>query len=125
MTKTTRTLNPIHFEDLEPHRFEDLVRQLIYDVRDWKRLEALGRSGADEGFDVRGVEQINDVAEDLGPEGLVRAEDDELAAPSRERVWLIQCKRERAITPARAKKIVDELLIEGNPVAYGFMLVAA
>jgi hypothetical protein len=26
----TRTTGPLHFEDLEPHRFEDLVRRLIY-----------------------------------------------------------------------------------------------
>ena len=28
---TTRTLGPLHYEDLEPHRFEDLVRSLLYD----------------------------------------------------------------------------------------------
>jgi len=43
MTRASRTLNPIHFEDLEPHRFEDLIRQLIYDYRDWTSLEATGR----------------------------------------------------------------------------------
>jgi hypothetical protein len=37
---------PLHFEDLEPHRFEDLVRRLIYDFRPWRQLEATGRSGA-------------------------------------------------------------------------------
>lgn len=30
----------IHFEDLDPHRFEDLVRELIYDFRDWQTIEA-------------------------------------------------------------------------------------
>lgn len=39
---TTKTLNPIHFEDLEPHRFEDLIRQLLYDFKNWKSLEATG-----------------------------------------------------------------------------------
>ena len=51
MAQTTRTLNPLPFNDLEPHRFEDLVRQLVYDFRPWKKLEALGRSGDDEGID--------------------------------------------------------------------------
>lgn len=44
---TTRTLNPLPFQDLEPHRFEDLVRQLAYDLRRWKSLEATGRGGSD------------------------------------------------------------------------------
>ena len=42
MSKTTKTLNPLHFEDLEPHRFEDLVRQLAYDFRNWRSLEPTG-----------------------------------------------------------------------------------
>jgi hypothetical protein len=50
---TTRTLNPLPFQDLEPRRFEDLIRQLAYDFREWKSLEAIGRSGADEGMDIR------------------------------------------------------------------------
>lgn len=29
--RATRTLNSLHFEDLKPHRFEDLVWQLAYD----------------------------------------------------------------------------------------------
>lgn len=56
MAKATRTINPLHFEDLEPHRFEDLVRQLIYDFREWHRLEATGRQGSEDGFDIRGWE---------------------------------------------------------------------
>jgi hypothetical protein len=46
----SRTFAPIHFEDLDPHRFEDLVRELIYDFRDWQSIEATGRSGDDAGF---------------------------------------------------------------------------
>lgn len=30
---TTRTIGPLHFEDLDPKRFEDLVRQLAYPIR--------------------------------------------------------------------------------------------
>ena len=40
MVTTTRTIGPLHLEDLEPHRFEDLIRQLLYDFRPWNRLEA-------------------------------------------------------------------------------------
>ena len=52
---TTRTIGPLHFEDLEPHRFEDLVRQLAYDFRDWHSVEAIGRAGSDKGMDIRAV----------------------------------------------------------------------
>jgi hypothetical protein len=54
--KPTRTMGALHFEDLEPHRFEDLIRQLAYDFRSWRQLEATGRAGGDDGFDVRGFE---------------------------------------------------------------------
>ena len=56
----TKTLNPLHFEDLEPHRFEDLVRQIIYDFKEWSLLEPTGRLGSDDGYDARGFEIIRD-----------------------------------------------------------------
>jgi len=34
-----------------------MVRQLAYDFRDWASLEAIGRSGSDEGTDIRGLER--------------------------------------------------------------------
>ena len=58
MARPTRTIGPLHLEDLEPHRFEDLIRQLLYDFRPWRQLEATGRSGADQGFDARGWEIV-------------------------------------------------------------------
>src|SRR5258708_20162582 len=53
----TRAFAPMHFEDLDPHRFEDLIRELIYDYRDWQSIEATGRGGSDEGFDIRAYEK--------------------------------------------------------------------
>ena len=43
MSTVTKTINPLHFEDLDPHRFEDLVRQHIYDFKNWRSLEPTGR----------------------------------------------------------------------------------
>ena len=63
MSGAIRTTGPLHFEDLEPRRFEDLARQLIYDFRPWRSLEATGRAGSDEGFDARGMEIGNADAE--------------------------------------------------------------
>jgi hypothetical protein len=86
---TTRTIGPLHPEDLEPHRFEDLVRQLIYDLRSWRSLEATGRTRSDDGFDVRAMEIIfgdGEARQDLGDE------DEEDEAPTNtDRVWLVQC----------------------------------
>jgi hypothetical protein len=52
----TRTINPIHFEDLESHRIEDLIRQLAYDYRNWQNIEATGRLGSGDGIDIRATE---------------------------------------------------------------------
>ena len=124
MARATITMNPLHFEDLEPHRFEDLIRQLIYDYRQWKTLEAIGRAGGDEGIDIRAVErmrsQLTDEAtplddtlpeiEDIEPEG---------------RVWIIQCKRELQIGPTKIRRIVSDNLSELVDKPYGYILVAA
>ena len=114
---TTRTLGPLHLEDLEPHRFEDLVRQLAYDFRDWERLEATGRAGSDDGFDARGIERLSADAD---------ADDEDEAGrtspPGETRQWVIQCKREKAIGPAKIVENVDALPDED---VYGVIFAAA
>lgn len=117
--KTTRTLNPLHFEDLEPHRFEDLVRQLAYDLRPWNSIEAIGRSGADEGMDVRATEIVYE--EDVGSLDMGEL----YRRPTGERLWIIQCKREKEIGPSRLRKIIDESLPQKRPIPHGFILAAA
>ena len=118
-----RTLNPLHFEDLEPHRFEDLVRQLAYDYRPWHQLEAVGRSGSDEGVDIRGVERVKveTGASDLDADD----EDAHLQRAFDERVWVIQCKRERKMPPARIRAAVEGSLKSFATPPYGFILGAS
>jgi len=116
----TLTAGPLHFEDLEPHRFEDLVRRLAYDFRPWSQLEATGRAGSDDGFDARGFEVISDGIEakdddDKGPE-------DEVVS---ERVWLIQCKREKTITPKKLAQYVDDIPPDEAKALYGVVFAAA
>lgn len=125
MPQPTRTLGPLHFEDLEPHRFEDLTRQLIYDLKQWKSLEATGRTGADEGIDIRGIETIQTA--DVADEGEIL--DDE-SIPIRDvelkdRIWIIQCKRERRLGPTRVRTIVSSNLSNLTDKPYGYMLIAA
>ncbi|MBN1262782.1 MAG: restriction endonuclease [Candidatus Pacebacteria bacterium] len=120
MVKTTRTLNPLPFGDLEPHRFEDMVRQLAYDFRDWISLEAVGRAGQDKGIDIRGVE-----IEEISPRELKKAENHKKITPKyKEKLWIIQCKREKEIGPKKVAQIVEESIAQNKNI-YGFIIVAA
>ena len=58
MNTLTRTTNKLHFEDLAPHRFEDLAYEVLYRKREWSRIENWGRSGSDGGIDVY-CEELN------------------------------------------------------------------
>lgn len=118
----SRTTNPIHFEDLEPHRFEDLVRQLIYDLKQWDSIEAVGRSGQDEGIDIRAtVISSNDseVTEFDLDEDYVREQSDD------EQVWVFQCKRVQRLGPRQVAKIVSEDLGRQESAPHGYALVAS
>jgi Restriction endonuclease len=118
----TRTLNPLPFSDLEPKRFEDLVRQLVYDFRPWIRLEATGRAGSDDGYDARGIEGLDRAATDENEN------DDEPAdEPPRvpERAWLIQCKRERTIGPSKLEKYLEGIAVSEREKLYGLIFVAS
>lgn len=119
--KATKTLNPLPFGDLEPHRFEDLVRQLTYDFRNWRSLEATGRLGADDGYDARGLEIIDEYSDDETDDDEENSKD--TAPQSVDRIWQIQCKREKSITPAKLEKYLDEMIHEENP-PYGLIFVA-
>jgi hypothetical protein len=112
----TKTVNPLHFEDLEPHRFEDLVRQVIYDFKEWSSLEPTGRLGADDGYDARGFEIVKDSTgsdQDTDAE-----EDDQEVVEKEERLWQIQCKREKSISPSKITQYVDEMIPKGCVVPY-------
>jgi len=119
MARVSRTINPLHFEDLEPHRFEDLVRQLIYDLKDWKAIEATGRSGAEEGFDVRAWENI------YADQDLEEDEEENIIAKPQGHLWLIQCKREQSITPKKLKSYAQEINVNPDQPIYGVIFVAS
>jgi hypothetical protein len=124
----SRTLNPLHFEDLEPHRFEDLVRQLAYGYRAWKTLEATGRLGADGGLDIRGIELAGaSIKQHLHEEDIDGTEGDDLPETpvEEEREWRIQCKRYREIGPQLMRNIVGEVIPEGSPAPHGLIIAAA
>jgi len=121
----TKTINPIHFEDLEPHRFEDLVRQLLYDFKNWKSLEATGRSGSDEGIDIRGIELSASLSEQEEDDDDEENDDTIKDVLPTEKLWVIQCKREKSIGPTKIKSIISKSLSSLDSPPFGFMLVAA
>lgn len=115
--RPSRTIGQLHFEDLDPHRFEDLVRQLIYGFRDWAALEPLGRSGNDEGIDIRGIERVR-VSDDQTDEASDVYDDPEL------RTWFIQCKREKVFGPKKARAVAAAALASTDESPFGFILAA-
>jgi hypothetical protein len=121
LAQATRTTNPLPFQDLEPRRFEDLIRQLAYDFKPWRKLEATGRSGSDGNFDARGYE-IFPAEEPVVQEP---SDDDEPTTPSSDRLWLIQCKRERSITPKKLREYLDQTPAETRSQLYGVIFAAA
>ena len=112
----TRTFGPIHFEDLDPHRFEDLVRELIYDFRQWQSIESTGRTGKDGGFDVRAFERNTSSTEEV-------VEGEEEAHPMEGNRWMIQGKREKELGPAAVRKILEDVDAADPP--YGYILAAS
>lgn len=110
----TKTINPLHFEDLDPHRFEDLVRQIIYDFKDWKSIEATGRMGADDGIDILAVETKVVSTDEIKKEFRVE-----------ELTWIIQCKREKTISPKKIIKIIENDIDKQGEIPYGYIIVAS
>ena len=115
----TKTLGPIHFEDLDPRRFEDLVRELAYDFKDWQSIEATGRGGKDDGIDIRAYERLG---------GATSESDDndpgeEATHPMEGRVWMFQCKRENEIGPTKVASIISDGVDPKIP-PYGYILAA-
>ena len=124
---TAHTIGPLHFEDLDPKRFEDLVRQLAYEFKPWRRLEATGRSGSDDGFDARGYEIV---AKETQPsasadEGETVEEQSTLSEGIDDRLWLIQCKRERAIGPKALVNYLEDTVLGPDEKLYGLVFTAA
>lgn len=124
---TSRTIGPLHFEDLDPKRFEDLVRQLAYEFKPWRRLEATGRSGSDDGFDARGYEIVAREAQPSASteEGETIEERSTLTEGFDDRLWLIQCKRERTIGPKALVKYLDDTVLGPEEKLHGLVFTAA
>ena len=91
MNTPTRTTNKLHFEDLEPHRFEDMGYELLYRLQKWNRIENWGRSGSDDGIDI--------YCED-----------------NQKHKWFCQCKRYKEITKEQVQSVVDKIATKNKNI---------
>ncbi len=98
MNTPTQTINRLHFEDLDPHRFEDLGAELLYRKQEWKRFNNWGRSGSDDGIDIS-CEEENDIR------------------------WFCQCKRYQTISTSEIKAVVDKIVSKNENTKDGIILL--
>jgi hypothetical protein len=96
------TIGKLHFDDLEPKRFEDLSLALLFKLRRWADIQNNGRKGDDDGIDISAIEEI---------ENGVR------------RTWFVQCKRYLSITKCELKSIVDKILSNNNAIPDILLLI--
>lgn len=83
----TKTHGRLHFEDLDPLRFEDLCLSVVYRYRRWEKLDHLGRLGSDGGKDICAYEKLENGKIDL---------------------HVFQCKRYSKLNKTQLRKIVSD-----------------
>lgn len=103
------------------------MRHLAYEFKPWRRLEATGRSGSDDGFDVRGYEIVARVVEPAASaeEGETDEDLSNLNEGINDRLWLVQCKRERAIGPKALVNYLGDTVLGPDEKLHGIVFTAA
>ena len=99
------------------------MRQLIYDFREWLDIQAVGRSGADKGVDIRAIERVATASSINPDENEEEYQESHLDGERRE--WIFQCKRYSQITPKKLVSIVNEDLSQPEQPPYAYVVVAA
>lgn len=100
----TRTINQLHFEDLDPIRFEELILSMVYRMRRWDKLDHFGKKGSDDGIDIRAVEQLEN---------------------GKNNTYYFQCKRYQRITNTILKKIISDYFVRNESVPQFYFLVVS
>lgn len=96
----------VQVDELEPQRFEDLVRHLAYGFRRWRSLEG-------ERADLTGVELAG------------ASRDDDLEATVVERRWRIHGKRIKSLTAKAIKKTVQDLVADAPEAPHGLLVAVS
>jgi hypothetical protein len=91
----------------------------MYDFRDWQTIEATGRSGSDDGYDIRAFEKrLDSPAATPEPDN---EQNDPITAEGNR--WMIQRKREKELGPTRVNAIIADAVQAADP-PYGYILAA-
>lgn len=100
----TKTINQLHFEDLDPIRFEELILSIVYRMKKWYKLDHFGKKGSDDGIDIRAVDLLENGVKSI---------------------YYFQCKRYLKITNAILKKIVDDYIRKNSYIPQFYVLVVS
>ena len=92
----------LSFESLERQRFEDLVRQLVYNFRSWRQLEPIWpASSTHESSNILGLEIVGGTSQsEIENEGSPLADD---------RVWLVTCKSDKILGPTKLTRYLESI----------------
>lgn len=100
----TRTTNQLHFEDLDPIRFEELILSMVSRMKGWHKLDHFGKKGSDDGVDIRAVELLEN---------------------GESNTYFFQCKRYREMKISTLKSIVDDYISKNNFIPQFYILVVS
>jgi len=101
----TKTTNKIHFEDLDPLRFENLISCMVYRMAGrWQTIYPFGQKGIDDGIDIGAIELLEN---------------------GKERTHHFQCKRYTKLSKAQLRKIIDDYLDKNYVIPDKYTLVTA
>lgn len=98
----TKTIGQLHFEDLDPIRFEELTMSMIYRMKRWLSLDHFGKQGSDRGVDIRAIEELEN---------------------GKKKVYYFQCKRYKKMTKSIIHGIIDKYLEQNVDIPDIYVLV--
>lgn len=102
--KPSRTINQLHFEDLDPIRFEELILGMVYRSYRWESINHFGKKGSDDGIDIEAVERLEN---------------------GKLRKYHYQCKRYNRLSKSQLKKIIDDYLMKNPYLPDKYILVVS
>lgn len=98
----TQTINKIHFSDLDPIRFEELILSMVYRSHRWLKINHFGEKGSDSGIDIFAIEELEN---------------------GKQRNFVYQCKRYESINWSKMRAIADDFLRKNENIPDVYILV--
>ena len=100
----SRTTNRLHFEDLDPGRFEQLCLAMVFPLQPWADIRHYGVSGSDNGVDILARETL--------PDGSFRT-------------WGVQCRRYQKAARQELRRAVDDVVGRAGQAPHVLLVVVA